>query len=79
MDSFRSDFTVAFIFTVGICTFACPKVPKDLKGEYPLDNPPGVGSFGQVPTVLSDSCTTRLYSLLGATVRLIRIDFGILN
>ena len=32
-----------------------------------------------MPTVLSDSCTTRLYSLLGATVRLIRIDFGILN
>ena len=44
----RSDFTVVFIFTVGICTFACPKVPKDLKGEYPLDNPPGL--------VASDKC-----------------------
>ena len=48
MDGFRSDFTVAFIFTVGICTFACPKVPKDLKGVTPLDNP--------LSLVASDKC-----------------------
>ena len=41
---YRSDFTVVFIVTVDICTFACPKVPKDLKGEPPLDNPLERGS-----------------------------------